>query len=142
MTHTIKANDSVSSIISAVNNELPKACSDSDRVYDCYTIIDVFHANMREHVAPKDPDFQWWLTVSFHQPTIRLRFEYGGPCFDPTQVPRVEQQAIEFRPIGGLGLTLITQLSDKIDYTYQSGLNTLTVEVNIIENSKEEDTCL
>lgn len=142
MTLTIKASDSVSSIINAVNDMLPSDCSNSDRVYDCYTIIDEVHANMREHVAQRDADFKWWLTVSFHQPAVCLRFEYGGPYFDPTKPLKVEPRAIEFRPIGGLGLNLISQLSDKIDYTYQSGLNTLTVEVNIIENSKEEDTCL
>lgn len=142
MTLAIKANDSLASIISRVRDRLPTVFFDGKRLRDCYTIIDEFHANIREHVAPQDPGFQWWLTVSFRQSTVILRFEYVGPCFDPTQVPEMEPQAIELRPIGGLGLTLINQLSEKTQYSYQNGLNSLTVEVAITADSEEDDKCL
>ncbi|BEH15239.1 MAG: hypothetical protein CL583_07555 [Alteromonadaceae bacterium] len=139
MTLTIKTQDSVSSIFNAVRDALPPALYDSDSVYDCFTIIDEFHANIREHVASKESEFKWWLTLECRNGAIEMTFQYGGPCFDPTQIGTVIHQPIESRRIGGLGLTLITQLSDKIDYTYKNGLNTLCVVVKATKDSKEND---
>ncbi|KPQ29145.1 MAG: Anti-sigma regulatory factor (Ser/Thr protein kinase) [Marinobacter excellens HL-55] len=142
MTLAISPDDSVSSILTYFRTILPEEYSDSERMYDCCTIIDEFHANMREHVAGQDDDFKWWLGVSHQGGVIRLSFQYAGPCFDPTQAQSIVDQSIEFRRIGGLGLALISQLSDKLDYTYNSGFNTLLVEVNTTGFPKEDEACL
>lgn len=142
MTLAISPDDSVSSILAYVRTALPKEYVDSERMFDCCTIIDEFHANMREHVAGQIDDFKWWLGVSHHGGVIKLRFQYVGPCFDPTHAVSIIDQSIEFRRIGGLGLALISQLSDKLDYTYSSGVNTLSVEINTAEFPKEDEPCL
>lgn len=142
MTLTISTTDSVSSILTHVKKTLPESYVESDRMFDCCTIIDEFHANMRHHVAKGDEDFKWWLGVNHQGGVIKLTFQYTGPCFDPTQVRAITPQPIEHRRIGGLGLALISQLSDKIDYSYHSGVNTLSVDVNTVEFPKEDESCL
>lgn len=142
MTLTITTEDRVASIIEAVKKRLPLGCHDSDAMYDCCTIIDEFHSNMREHVAPDNDGVSWWLTVAYRSGVICLCFQYKGEPFDPTEVADAEPLPIEDRPIGGLGLSLISELSDKIDYTYRNGMNTLHVEVGTIGIPKEEDPCL
>ncbi|MBN7771264.1 ATP-binding protein [Marinobacter daepoensis] len=142
MTLTITTEDRVASIIEAVKNRLPSDCHDSDVMYDCCTIIDEFHSNMREHVAPDKHSVSWRLTVAYRSGVICLCFQYKGERFDPTGADEVEPLPIEDRSIGGLGLSLISELSDKIDYTYRNGMNTLNVEVGTIGIPKEDDPCL
>ena len=52
-----------------------------------------------------------------------------GKAFDPTQRGEVDTTlTAEERPIGGLGILLVQQLMDTINYEYTDGKNVLTLK--------------
>jgi anti-sigma regulatory factor (Ser/Thr protein kinase) len=55
---------------------------------------------------------------------IELRFEDGGPAFDPTTVPL---RPLDSPAEGGRGIALIRALSDGLRYERRRGRNRLTV---------------
>lgn len=51
-----------------------------------------------------------------------------GKEFDPTQAPEADVMlSAEERPIGGLGIFLIRQIMDKVEYQRMKGKNVLTL---------------
>ena len=69
----------------------------------------------------------------------RLKFiiEDSGMPFDPTIRNEVDTSlSAEERPIGGLGIHLITQLMDSINYERKDNLNVLTLRKKL--GKKEE----
>jgi sigma-B regulation protein RsbU (phosphoserine phosphatase) len=59
----------------------------------------------------------------------------SGIPFDPTQKPPVDTTlSAEERSIGGLGIHLVRQLMDKVEYKRQEDKNILTLTKKIIKN--------
>lgn len=136
----IQSNETVASILQRIRDHYGSQCLDNDRVNECYTIIDEFHSNVREHVATKRDSCQWHLEIMCNDGIMHLEFEYAGPYFDPTKAGPVYEQPLETRPIGGLGLAIVAQLSDEMNYCYRDGVNKLTVTLDTT-SSREDDTC-
>ena len=75
--------------------------------------------------------------------TIRLIIEHGdgvlraellddGAAFDPlTAEIELPEGDIEDRKIGGLGLTLVRTIMDRLDYRREGGFNRLKMEMNL-----------
>ena len=56
----------------------------------------------------------------------------NGIPFDPTAKADVDTSlSAEERPIGGLGIHLVKQIMDSVDYQYTDGRNVLTLKKNI-----------
>ena len=56
----------------------------------------------------------------------------NGIPFDPTAKADVDTSlSAEERPIGGLGIHLVKQIMDSVDYQYTDGQNVLTLKKNI-----------
>lgn len=85
--------------------------------------------------APADLDagqarLHLWLTFLQGElqgkPALILQLEDNGPAFDP-QIERVRQidpsQPIHERPIGGLGLFLVQQSVDHVEYIWHNARN-------------------
>lgn len=85
MALSIQSTETIASILQKVRDRYGEHCLDNDRVSDCYTIIDEFHANIKEHVATKIDSCQWFLEIVCNDGKVKLEFEYAGPGFDPTQ---------------------------------------------------------
>ena len=74
----------------------------------------------REHVI------EFVLTVSGHSLTILVVDD--GRAFDPSTAPQPDlSQAIEDRPIGGLGIHLLREFSDSMSYERRDDRNRLTL---------------
>lgn len=136
---TVSSTDTTAGILERLGGAAGLRALSDDRASDCCVIIDEFHANMRAHVWPASPGEPWQLSVTAADGTITMAFRYRGPCFDPSQGQPVKEQPIEYRRIGGLGLAIIAELSDHMDYSYQQGLNTLTVTLHAPQPPKEDD---
>ncbi len=64
--------------------------------------------------------------------TLTFTLKDSGKPFDPTAVPDVDTTlSLEERPIGGLGIFLIRQIMDKVEYSYDKGYNILIMSKNI-----------
>lgn len=61
--------------------------------------------------------------------SITLRFSDGGVPFNPLEKEVPDTSApIEQRPIGGLGIYMVVNKMDAVDYEYTGGENILTVK--------------
>lgn len=145
---TIRPQDSTASILEKVR-QYCESCDpggridlNGERFMDCCTIIDEFHANIREHVSRDCRNFEWYLAVACSPGGLTLTFQYYGPRFDPTRSSGIDSRPVEHRDIGGLGLAIMSSLSDNISYTYEGGMNTLTVQINMPEESGGDNLCL
>ncbi len=138
---TIHPEDSFSGVLAGIEQELKRLGVDPDSTCDCYAIIDEIHANMRHHVAPGKAGFYWTLNLAAGSGQLIMDFEYVGPCFDPSKPDIITRQPIEERDIGGLGLAIVSALSDDIRYSYKNGKNTLTVYKSFTNISRENSSC-
>ena len=71
-----------------------------------------------------------WVTVRFRATPneARVEIEDDGHAFDPRTVPPVDVTApLETRDIGGLGVHMIRQLMDSVEYRREHGRNILTL---------------
>ncbi|MDY0091073.1 MAG: ATP-binding protein [Candidatus Vecturithrix sp.] len=84
--------------------------------------------------------------------TIEIRYRYSqntqlrleiidqGIPFDPLAIPDVDtQMPLEDRPIGGLGIFLIRNIANNLDYRRQNGKNILTVYISLNMEQSEND---
>ena len=66
---------------------------------------------------------------------LNIRITDQGVAFDPTERKEIDTSlSAEERPIGGLGIYLIRELVDSINYERQEDTNTLTLRVNLNNN--------
>ena len=138
---TIHPDDSFSGLLANIEQEFGRLGIDPDSASDCYAIIDEIHANMRHHVAPGEQGFSWSVNLMVRDGRLIMAFEYIGPCFDPTKPDTISSQPIDERDIGGLGLAIVSALSDDIQYSYKNRRNTLTVYKNFTNISWENNSC-
>ena len=69
---------------------------------------------------------------------LRIRIVDSGVAFDPTEAAEVDTSlSAEERPIGGLGILLMRELMDSINYEREGGLNILTLKKKITNNTKK-----
>jgi anti-sigma regulatory factor (Ser/Thr protein kinase) len=69
------------------------------------------------------------ISLDWERPTLTLRLrESGASSFDPTRVPDVDlTQPIEERRAGGLGIHLVRQIADRLEYARTGSQSTITV---------------
>ena len=68
--------------------------------------------------------------------SITLRFHDGGVPFNPLdKEPPDTSQPMEDREIGGLGIFLVVNKMDSVEYVYTNGENVLTVSKSLEMNN-------
>ncbi len=72
------------------------------------------------------------ISVSMHNKNITLKIEDSGIPFNPLeqQTPDITLPAEE-RPVGGLGIFLISQIMDEMNYARKGDQNVLTLKKSI-----------
>lgn len=71
--------------------------------------------------------------------TLLWRLTDGGTPFDPTAKEDADLSlGVEERPIGGLGIFLVKQLTDQVEYARINDLNVLTIKTRIRINPESE----
>ena len=61
---------------------------------------------------------------------LKLEIIDNGIPFDPLSIPEADTEApLEERPIGGLGIFLVRNIAESVDYQRQFGKNVLTVSI-------------
>ena len=88
--------------------------------------------NVMNYAYPKESVNNIDITAEVNDEEISFSIADSGIPFDPTQKgePDLSLDA-EDRPIGGLGIHLVRQLMDTLDYRYENGHNILTLKKRI-----------
>ena len=77
-------------------------------------------------------EFNITIAACIEQSQLILEFHSPGDRFDPLAMPEPDTAAgLDERSCGGLGIHLIRQLSDSIDYSYHNNINRLTIGINL-----------
>ena len=70
---------------------------------------------------------------------VKFVISDSGAPFDPTAKAEVDTTlSAEERPIGGLGIHLITQLMDSINYERRNNMNVLTLRKKLVAAAPQE----
>ena len=79
------------------------------------------------------------LDVIPNPKSCRIVFRDRGVPYNPLEKtdPDITLSAEE-REIGGLGIYMVKQSMDKVEYRYEDGYNILTIEKNIDDSALEE----
>ena len=79
---------------------------------------------------PYSDDVDFLLEVGAD--TILLRLDYEGPRFDPRHAPTPDvDRPLAERPLGGLGLYLVQNMVDNLEYARIDGRNRVDVRIGI-----------
>ena len=105
-------------------------------IFEVNLIIDELFSNIVS-CGFRDNGIHWvTIHISLLEDALHIRVEDDGVPFNPkaSQKPDLECP-MEERRIGGLGIHLVTELSDKISYYRKGGKNILVLEKKIAEDS-------
>lgn len=76
------------------------------------------------------------IDAEFDDGKLTFVLSDSGTPFDPTQTGEPDLTlGAEDRPIGGLGIFLVRQIMDSVEYRYSDGKNILTLTKNIQSNN-------
>ncbi len=63
---------------------------------------------------------------------LELKIVDAGPEFDPDTIPEVQVNTpLQNRKVGGLGIHLVRQLMDSMEYFYKNGQNTIILKKSL-----------
>ncbi|MEN6343024.1 MAG: ATP-binding protein [Methanospirillum sp.] len=103
-------------------------CDCSEEVqFDLALVLDEAFTNVVEHGYGDTPG-PVAVCAALIDGEVVLRLIDEAPVFDPLAAPPPElEDALEDRPVGGLGIHLIRQLTDRAEYVRRDGRNVLTL---------------
>lgn len=96
--------------------------------------------NVIQYAYPEGEEGTLTIEVEWKAEENILQFTLsdGGNPFDPTAVPDADTSlSVEERPIGGLGIFLIRQMMDCVEYRYYNNRNTLVMQKRITTEGKQ-----
>lgn len=68
---------------------------------------------------------------------VELKIADGGAPFDPDEIGEPDLEApLEERRVGGLGLFLVQQISDSLQYEYRDGWNVIYIHKNLGQEAR------
>jgi len=80
------------------------------------------------------------VDTSFDGKQVKIVISDSGLPFDPTEAPSADTTlSASERPIGGLGILLVRQLMDSVNYEWIDGKNVLTMKKSIKVESRESN---
>jgi serine/threonine-protein kinase RsbW len=86
--------------------------------------------NVAGYGGPPVPTIE--LDLSYAPPTLQLTVTDDGRPFDPTlEAPPALGLELEDRAIGGLGILMIRELMDEVEYARTRGCNRLTLRKRV-----------
>ena len=84
--------------------------------------------NVMEYAYPDGTKGDVNIEVTTGESFIQFVITDSGKPFDPTAKGEVDTTlSAEERPIGGLGIHLVRQIMDSVNYEYANGMNILTL---------------
>ncbi len=124
---------SLAALTGAVEAFCTRAGLDRDLALRLSLVVEELLTNAVTHGAGARQGARGRLTLGLVGDELELVYEDQAVPFDPLQGapdPPLEQEVLQ-RPVGGLGLHLIRQLSDRQSYVFAEGWNRLTLHKRV-----------
>ena len=91
--------------------------------------------NVMDYAYPPEVSGDITVQVASDGQWLTFVITDSGVAFDPTEKEKADTtQSVEDRPVGGLGILLVRELIDSINYERTDGRNVLTLKKNIVNN--------
>lgn len=88
--------------------------------------------NIMRHGGNSDDARPITVQVQVHGDELVAEVKDTGPRFNPLELPSPDiHQPIDERPLGGLGIHMMRQLTDRLDYRREGSANVLTLHKNL-----------
>ena len=88
--------------------------------------------NVMDYAYPMNTEGEIHITVKANNKRLKYIISDEGVAFNPTEAAKADTTlSAEERPIGGLGILLVRELMDSINYERIDGKNILTLKKNI-----------
>lgn len=102
-----------------------------DDRYRVILLVEELFANTVSHGYGGECDKPVWLTLDVTNGTCRVVYEDEAPEYDPFASPdhALREGAIEDRPVGGLGIVLLTEMSSTHSYARNGERNVIEFEL-------------
>lgn len=95
--------------------------------------------NVMNYAYPKGTKGDIHILAEANDQRLKFVISDRGMPFDPTTRKEVDTTlSAEERPIGGLGIHLITQLMDSINYERRNNMNVLTLRKKLVAAAPQE----
>jgi len=92
--------------------------------------------NVMNYAYPIGQEGKVMIEVKSNQHSIKIVISDEGVAFDPTEVGTTDVTlSAEDRPIGGLGILLVREMVDSVNYERTNGKNILTLRMNILPDN-------
>lgn len=102
---------------------------DASLVFNLNLVLEEAMTNVIMYAFPEGGKHELELTAVTEGGTLSLVVKDSGIAFDPTAVPDADVTlTAEERPIGGLGIFLIRQIMDEVNYERVDECNILTMK--------------
>jgi len=101
--------------------------------------LDELLTNTISYGFADDKSHRIGVTIELDGGIITVQLTDDGLPFDPFSAPDPDiDAALEDRPVGGLGVFLVRQLMDEVDYRRAGGRNIVTIRKQIADASNAE----
>ena len=134
MTNNIKCVDQLNKFVETFTDRLG---IDTSKAHNIKLAVEEAVVNVMEYAYPAGTTGDISLKVMYNERKMKFVITDSGVAFNPTKATLADTTlSVEDRPIGGLGLLLVRELMDSINYERIDNKNTLTLITHY--NHKEQ----
>jgi anti-sigma regulatory factor (Ser/Thr protein kinase) len=126
-----KAVSSLSEIFTFIDEHVAGAGVPPATVYAMYFVVEELFTNMVKYATASAEDVTIALQLDGTRLTIQLTDHNVDP-FDPATAPQVDPATpLQERRVGGLGIQLVKQMVDDLQYAYADRCSIITITKNL-----------
>ena len=97
--------------------------------------------NVMNYAYPEGMTGDVTIEAKANDVTLKFVIIDSGKPFDPTAKGKVDTTlSAEDRPIGGLGIHLVREIMDSVNYEYNAGRNVLTLSKSLPTDNNNNET--
>lgn len=112
----------------------PEITAEPQLDFALHLVMDELVTNVVSYAYPEGADGVLDVSVEVENDMLSITFSDSGVPFNPLQQDDPDiTLGIEERPVGGLGIFLVKQMMDNVEYNYVDGRNVLKVSKSIAE---------
>lgn len=125
--------DNLSIVTEWVEDLIRKECTEEKTISEILIAVDELFINICHYAYEGETgEAEFWLEISENPKRVRLRIKDQGTPFNPLALedPDITLSAKE-RKIGGLGIFMVKDFMDDVDYAYVDAHNVVTLEKHL-----------